>query len=272
MPLVVVLSTLTACNAPEEAGIEASAKSAIAEAGEEVCDANALPFGGGNGTADSPNLICSVAQLKNIVPPYHTEFYALTSNLDLSSEANWKVLGQFFGQFDGRGYTLTKMKIRRTDVNVAVSSYGLFSNLAGLVKNLNFSALDIDVTTGNTAGAVAGGSTIDARIENVYAQGGVKGAAYIGGLIGQLYGRIDQATFTGVVRGTGNAVGGLVGITYTGSRIRNGDASLSSLLAFQWAGRVVGSAVSGDLQDCTVSGFTSSSQAAVGLGDAGNCL
>lgn len=119
--------------------------------------------------------------------------YAVGSNIDLSSIANWQPVGRdggwqpldaFTGRFDGLGHTLSNLTIDRSNTD----NVGLFGYIGrdSVIR-------DIDLVGGS-----------------------VKGGSNVGGLVGyNSYGTISSSSFEGTVTGY-NHVGGLVGINEGG--------------------------------------------------------
>lgn len=151
----------------------------------------------GSGTASDPYQIVNAAQLKAFATAvdggntYAGQYVALGASIDLSGIDNWNPIGTedgttiFQGTFDGRGYTISGLKI---DTSVQVeSNYGLFSVLGNqaVVRNLNVTGVNMTVT--NTAEAVrvgviagdtektagSGDTGLAARIDNCSATGTV---------------------------------------------------------------------------------------------------
>ncbi len=256
-PLLITLLALilVGCEAPTTLSEAVAMAPTTADA---ACDSSATPFGGGNGTTDSPFLVCSVAQLKRL-DTHYIESFALAASLNLSGETNWKALAQFSGSFDGRGYTLSNLRIRNTSPNS--SSIGLWASVGqnGVVKNLRL--LNVDVQGGN-AGAVSAYVHALATVQAVQIVSGVvKGASNVGGLVGENYGDVIDCANSATITATGISVGGVVG--FNGGHVQTSDSSKTAT-GFNYFGRVVGNN-SGRVDDCQVSGLVSSSEIAIGL-------
>ena len=129
----------------------------------------------------------------------------------------------FSGSFDGQGYEITGLHIER-DATGSLRGAGLFSSLSGRVENLRLQELSVhgDAYTGAVAGHVTG----TGALSEVFVQGVVEGDnAPTGGLVGELWGSIEDSAVLGLVRGTSNT-GGLVGLnesnsSTTGSIVRS---------------------------------------------------
>ena len=80
-------------------------------------------FSGGDGTADSPFLICSRSQLETISAEL-TLHYELGQNIDLQKDPFTPILGPFTGSLDGKGY-----EIQNLTITVSTKEAGLFAEL-----------------------------------------------------------------------------------------------------------------------------------------------
>ena len=68
----------------------------------EGCDPAGVPFGGGEGTADAPYLICTVAHLEAVRDRSELEtHYRLAASIDLREIEEFESLGVLLGSFDG---------------------------------------------------------------------------------------------------------------------------------------------------------------------------
>ena len=129
--------------------------------------------------------------------------FALGANIDATDTSSWNAgsgfqpIGTgstFTGVFNGLGHVVSKLKISRA----ATSNVGLFSQLSSAASVSNL--------------ALAGGT--------------VSGAGSVGALVGLDAGGIVDSVYSSVaVTGTGDGIGGLVGIANTGSTISNSGAS-----------------------------------------------
>ena len=172
---------------------------------------------GSSGSLSTYTVVNTAADLQNIGL---TGNWAVGSQIDLSSIANWQPIGLIDGNFDGLGHTLSGLTIDRSQQ----SEVGLFSSLYN-ARVRNVGLVNASVMGGNYVGALVGMST-NSSISNVFATGNLTGNNIVGGLVGS-----NSAAFNGVatinnayasvnVTGTGNAgsgttvgnsVGGLAG-------------------------------------------------------------
>ncbi|WP_233834120.1 MBG domain-containing protein [Paraburkholderia sp. ZP32-5] len=139
-----------------------------------------------------------------------TGYYALASNVDLSSIANFTPIGTFMGVFDGLGNTISNLTINSGDPYVGLfGQIGQNGEIGGVVRNVGLVGGRVAGSAGNSfVGALAGWNY--GTISNAYATEAVSDGAYIGGLAGVNFGTISNAYATGVVSG-GSIDGGLVG-------------------------------------------------------------
>ena len=158
--------------------------------------------------------------------------YELTQNLSFAEDSDWSPIALFSGIFEGNGYTISNLTIKKPNANYV----GLFSSITSGAKINNIGLLDIDIQGDSRVGGLVGYNVGDitnsyatgsvtrtsnsvgglvgenyGRITNSYATGSVAGTADVGGLAGLNYGDITNSYATGSVTGTSNSVGGLVG-------------------------------------------------------------
>ena len=136
--------------------------------------------GPGKGTSQDPYKIANIQdlqKLRSIWKDNRGKYFIVTQNIDLSSIANFAPLPPFKGILDGNNKKILHLKIDGTDLS-SQRYTGLFGTIArtGQVKNL--------------------------RLENIL----VKGAQIVGGLAGELTGRIDNSYVTGQVLSTKNII------------------------------------------------------------------
>ena len=224
----------------------------------------AAAFAGGTGTAEDPYQIANGAQLAylassvNSGETYTGKNFVLTANIDLNglpwtpiansfSDAllggsNYRI---FAGNFDGNGYTISKVSIRSETTPFESDVFGLFGATEGKISNLNLDTVSIHgvakITSGYVIGPAGGlvgysagsienchvtGLTMDMNAQD----GGIAGAYWIGGLVGALDGTqlINECSVSGsITENTGKgSIGGLIGelgkaakITYSRSDV-----------------------------------------------------
>ena len=151
--------------------------------------------------------------------------YELTKDIDLSNgypnSPNWLPTGTFTATFDGKGYTISGLKITGNPDNA-----GLFSIISDAsIGNLKLAT--VAIAGGNNVGALAGRAarTTLSNIELIGGEITVTGSN-IGGLVGDFRsGTIADSTSSLTIRGgRGDNIGGLVGLLADGS-IKNSNSS-----------------------------------------------
>lgn len=187
-----------------------------------VPDVSAQFSGAGAGTKDDPYKIYNPAQL-NQVRNYTGKtdvYFTLGADIDLTSwissnspEQGWNPIGTdanpFKGTFSGNGHTIKGMSISRG----TTSNVGFF----GVASDATISNLTIEGSAngGNNVGILAGNFT--GTIENCRAKGTVNGSSdCVGGLVGKS-GNSDIKTCRADVTVKGaDYVGGLIGYVLAG--------------------------------------------------------
>ena len=229
----------------------------------------AAAFAGGTGTAEDPYQIANGAQLAYLASSvnngetYEEKNFVLTANIDLN-ELPWTPIANSFsnalfggsdyrvfaGNFDGNGYTISKVFIVSETTPFESDVFGLFGATAGKISNLNLDTVSIhgiakiaktawgDAVVGFAGGLVgsSGGSIENCHVTglamDMSAPSNVRRAAayWVGGLVGALDGAqlINECSVSGTI--TENAgkgsIGGLIGelgkaakITYSRSNV-----------------------------------------------------
>ena len=229
----------------------------------------AAAFAGGTGTAEDPYQIANGAQLAYLASSvnngetYEEKNFVLTANIDLN-ELPWTPIANSFsnalfggsdyrvfaGNFDGNGYTISKVCIGSETTPFESDVFGLFGATAGKISNLNLDTVSIhgiakiaktawgDAVVGFAGGLVgsSGGSIENCHVTglamDMSAPSNVRRAVayWVGGLVGALDGAqlINECSVSGTI--TENAgkgsIGGLIGelgkaakITYSRSNV-----------------------------------------------------
>jgi filamentous hemagglutinin family protein len=191
--------------------------------------------------------------------------YTLAANIDASATALggargggvWSTAGGFFpigtgqmgaftGSFDGLGHTISNLTMAWP---AELAYVGLFGNAqpGSIIKNVGLIAASVTAIgvngfnqPANGTGALVG--TNQGSISNSYATGTVSGSSYVGGLVGNNYGALSNASisnsYAAVAVSGSSRVGGLAGGNYgSGGSITNSYAT----------GAVVGSSTAGGL-------------------------
>ena len=224
----------------------------------------AAAFAGGTGTAEDPYQIANGAELAYLASSvnngetYEEKNFVLTANIDLNglpwtpiansfSDAllggsNYRI---FAGNFDGNGYTISKVSIGSETTPFESDVFGLFGATEGKISNLNLDTVSIHgvakITSGYVIGPAGGlvgysagsienchvtGLTMDMNAQD----GGIAGGYWIGGLVGALDGTqlINECSVSGSIteKAGRGSIGGLIGelgeeakITYSRSNV-----------------------------------------------------
>ncbi len=187
----------------------------IMETQEEIIGILALV---GNGNSSDPYNISNCVEL-NQTRDNLTAHYQLTTNIDCSDTINWysgegfgpigNKTDEFFGDFDGQGYTITDLYINR----VLEDNVGLFGYVGDGGNISNIGLIDVNVTGDDYVGGLVGSSYENVVINNSYCTGNVRAVGLsVGGLAGQnRYSAIRNSYFNGNVSGSSYYSGGLVG-------------------------------------------------------------
>lgn len=174
----------------------------------------------GEGTEVNPYEVGNVDQLQCIRKQGLDANYAQVSDIDASTTRSWKSgkgfdpIGNsstrdimFNGTFDGNGYNITDLTIRRGALSYDSGMFGQVGS-AGMVTNV--SVVDADISGHIAVGSIVGyndGGTID----NSYASGSVEADFVVGGLVGlNREGTVDGSYSSVSVDGSQD-VGGFVG-------------------------------------------------------------
>jgi hypothetical protein len=193
-------------------------------------DAIDTSYGGGTGTAEDPYLIYTPKQLNTIglaVCAWDKHF-KLMADIDLSGfdgkdgrpafnaigqyywpEGDWEPVyyvpgPPFTGVFDGNGHTISHLTIE------GETCVAMFVYLASGAEIKNLGVVDVNATG---TGAVAGGLVAyneRGSVSHCYGTGVVRGAYYVGGLVGCNAGTVTNSYAVAKVVGDAS-IGGLVG-------------------------------------------------------------
>jgi uncharacterized protein (TIGR02145 family) len=154
-----------------------------------------LLFDGGSGTQADPFLVATADQLNNV---RHFNgiinsgvYFRQIADIDLgvapwNQLAGWQPIGnttlQFYGNYDGNGFTISNLTINRPAENYM----GLFGWAKGAKLN-NIGLVNADVTGMSRVGALVGQIRDFGVVSNCYSTGNVKGQMFPAGLVGNLY-------------------------------------------------------------------------------------
>lgn len=193
----------------------------------------------------------------NSDPDYHNwtnhAYYQLADHIDLSAVSNWDPIPEFYGDFDGGGYTIGGIKI-----NATTNDQGLFAAIGegGVVKNLGL--VDVDINGNQFVGGIAGLNS-GGTIENCYVTGEINGNDMaVGGITGSNAGTIKNCYVTANVSSNSQSVGGIAGSNGTSPNpgtIQN-CYNTGTVSGTNFVGGIVGNVINGTVQENIVLGLS----------------
>ena len=200
---------------------------------------------------------------------YPNANFKLAGNIDMSSYTSgkgWEPVENFTGNFDGRGYTISNLTIRRP----TESYIGLFGNVEdGTIKNVVLE--NVAVVGESYTGALAG--TMSGHVSNVFVKGGsVTGERdRVGGLVGAHQGDISmcKVNLSGV--SGREEVGGVVGVFSFGSirQVKSEISEINGDIAVGGFAGLVSASNEANLEECAVTVGTVSAVAGTGYNSSG---
>ena len=228
---------------------------------------------GGLGTDKSPYEISTADELKNFATAVNggekSAHAKLMNDIDLNPDMKisedgtvtgahdqWIPIGndahQYIGTFDGNGNTIENLYINNTD---SADYQGLFGYVgsSGTVQNLSVSG---SVSGNNYVGGVVGDNR--GSVEDCDFTGSVTSTVdYVGGVVGYNGGTVKNCYNTGNISGnisgntSGNQVGGIVGQNFGGT-VENcyNTGNISGDISIDISGGVVGWNDSGTVKNC----------------------
>lgn len=178
-------------------------------------------------TVNTAEQLAGLAELVNGGNTFEGYTVTLNSSLDLNN-LEWAPAGKgkrsgstyggtpFKGTFDGQGNTVSNLRITQCDdADSAIGMFGIVDG--GVVRDLVFENVDIDVPTGEMAAAAVGMLTGGGTVSGIdVASGSIAAKRGNGAVVGRM---TVSGTITGChngakVNGTGANVGGIVGVAY----------------------------------------------------------
>lgn len=173
-------------------------------------------------------IVISTAQDLNKIRNMPNGYFKLSANIDMSEYSNgegWEPISNFTGVLDGRGYTISNLKINRS----TKSYVGLFGEVAGTATITNLKLESPSVVGGQYTGALAG--YCSGAISYIHVTNGeISGRNTTGGLVGA-YGveKISNCTVEANVNGD-KEVGGAIGALFSGTVERiSADGNVTSI-------------------------------------------
>ena len=206
--------------------------------------------------------------------------YCHAADTKYTEELSWNPIGNsdisYQGTFDGKGKTISNLYINAISENTGFMGYaGFFGYVdAGSIKNITFNNAKVNSTGFRSTGILAGGAgsciiediktLASCSVEGIDNVGGivgmakgnisncenhaaVKGAVCVGGIAGWYDGSDNSITSItscanyGVVTGSGNNVGGMVGYFRSGT-IQN-SANYGNITGYEYVGNLIGNAI-----------------------------
>lgn len=183
-------------------------------------DSDAQHFAGGNGTAGNPWQIETPAQLDSI-RWFSGDHFILMNDIDLSFETG-NPEGRFWN--DGYGWNAIGFLGQGLSINFNGNGniiYGLFADhpgrnrhgLFGIIEDseiFNLGLVNVDITGAEYVGAIVG-EAIRTNIDRCFATGKLHGWRRYGGLVGRIFGQVNNSYTNVKVVGSSEYSGGLVG-------------------------------------------------------------
>jgi len=173
---------------------------------------------GGDGSKTSPYIVADGGQLAAMMANAPSSYITLQNDIQLSGE--WAMVGEFTGDLDGKGYTVTGLKINATTANS-----GWVKTNKGTIHDLKFA--DVDVTATQSFGTIAGinqGTIRDIEVSGKIVStntgdllGGIVGDNLAQGVIENCYVNLDMTATCGMVGGIAGRNKG----TGSGTVVRN---------------------------------------------------
>jgi len=198
----------------------------------------------GSGTESDPFEIVNADQLARIsnASVFWNDHIALGRSIDLDG-AEWHqaIIQRFGGVFEGNNHSIANMHI------VGNNYLGLIGALESGARIRDITIADANVVgTGDNAGILIGSSAGD--VENCHSTGQIRGAQWVGGLIGQhANGQVTNSSSTATISGN-RGVGGLIGSSNKGE-IADSHA-ICRINGGGTVGGLVGSLSNGNLTGC----------------------
>ncbi len=177
--------------------------------------ADLLAIEAGETPISDRTIVISSAQDLNKIRSVPNGYFKLSADIDMSEYSNgegWEPISNFTGVLDGRGYTISNLKINRS----TKSYVGLFGEVAGTATITNLKLENPSVVGGQYTGALAGYCSGALSYIHV-TSGDISGRNTTGGLVGA-YGveKIANCTVEANVNGD-KEVGGVIGALFSGT-------------------------------------------------------
>ncbi|WP_158279335.1 MBG domain-containing protein [Azospirillum humicireducens] len=160
---------------------------------------------------------------------------------DVWGSSGFKPVGDFSGSFNGQSHTIAGLTINRG----STQEVGLFGVLTGAVSDVGL--VGGSITASDSSGSLVGSIPSTGTVTRSYSTASVSGTGnFIGGLVGINDGAISLSSFGGAVTTTGSVVGGLVGGLLSSGTISDSYAT-GSVSGANWIGGLVGAMYGGTI-------------------------
>lgn len=212
---------------------QAGSGSNVASLAKTITIASKRMNEGGDGSKNNPYIVADGEQLATMMTNAPSSYIVLQNDIQLSGD--WTMVGEFTGDLDGKGFTVTGLKI-----NAAAANSGWVKTNKGTIHDLKFA--DVDITTTQSFGTIAGvnqGVIRDVEVSGKIVcthtgdlLGGIVGDNLAQGVIENCYVNLDMTASCGMVggiagRNKGTGGGAIVRnctsegtLTVTGSKTR----------------------------------------------------
>ena len=192
-----------------------------------ACPWTAVITAAGSGSEGDPWQLSTLCQLQEI--RYDTAaHYRLVNDIDAKQSHEWRdgkgfpPIESFSGSLDGSGHSVLSLLI-----NLGQTDHvGLFGRLSGGALQ-RLALVNVTVRGRDAVGALAGSVEANGSINGSTVTGLIGGRDRVGGVAGENHGLIEHSHSESAVVGTtavrwhGNTIGGLVGASFSGARIRS---------------------------------------------------
>lgn len=167
-------------------------------------------------------------------------------------EDGWAPIGEnystngFNGYFDGQNHTISNLYINTNKDDVGLFGYIAYNEDKTIeIKNLILK--DVNITGDQKVGSITGNFANLAAISNVQSSGSISGSSYVGGLIGvntfggfnNIGGDLNFSSFTGQINASEDYIGGLIGNNLGTIENSNSNATISA--SRNYVGGITGS-------------------------------
>jgi hypothetical protein len=186
----------------------------VTHAGDD-CPTEESGFAGGDGSESSPYLVCDPVQLQRVDEHLEAGTYFLqTADIDMTGftftpigEASFGGPPQFFGVYDGGGYSILNLEINAPSTDVI----GLFGKTGEGSEVRNVGLQNVNLIGSLCVAGIAAEN--NGWIRNCFVTGSVQGNVFIGGLLGDNRADMENCYCLASVSGTSD-VGGVVGVHF----------------------------------------------------------